>query len=224
MTGGGRSGSRRNLQAKHIISMVFVSLLNTKQRLTVSPQIFNHTKASLAVSNRSIEIVLLAMLVHTEALKVDVPPRAKLRLNRSRDIDGRLHGELLHPALHHRELDRNHARHLNSATERNLTIALREMQIPDRELGPLDMHRQVNLAAARQVLDVAVAAVLRAARDRAGALVADFRLDVVVRGAGVYVLGLRRLGDVAVHVRARFDQAAFALVPGCEDFRRGRAA
>lgn len=164
------------------------------------------------------------MLVHTEALKVDIPPGAELRLNRTGNVNRRLHGELLHPALHNRKLDRNHTRHLNSATERNLAIALREMQIPNRELGPLDMHRKVNLAAARQVFDVAVAAVLRATRDRAGALVADFLFDVVARGSGVHILGLRRLCDVAVHVRARFDQAAFALVPSCEDFGGGRAA
>ena len=204
--------------------MVSIFLLNVQQQLTVSSQVFNHAETSLTVSNRSIKIVLLAMLVHTEALKVDIPPGAELRLNRTGNVNRRLHGELLHPALHNRKLDRNHTRHLNGATERNLAIALREMQIPNRELGPLDMHRKVNLAAARQVFDVAVAAVLRATGDRAGALVADFLFDVVARGSGVHILGLRRLCDVAVHVRARFDQAAFALVPSCEDFGGGRAA
>ena len=118
----------------------------------------------------------------------------------------------------------DHTTYLNRSTERNLAIALREMQVPNRELGPLDMHRQVNLAAARQVLDIAVAAVFRATGDSSSTLFADFVLNVVARGSGVHVLGLGRVRDVAVHVRAGFDQAAFALVPGCEDFGGGGAA
>ena len=130
------------------------------------------------------------MLVHTEALKVDIPPGAELRLNRTGNVNRRLHGELLHPALHNRKLDRNHTRHLNGATERNLAIALREMQIPNRELGPLDMHRKVNLAAARQVFDVAVSAVFGAAGDGAGTFFADF----VFGGLGGVACGGLRYG------------------------------
>jgi hypothetical protein len=193
-------------------------------QLTVSPQVLNHPQTSLTIRNRSIKIMLLAMLVHTEALKVDIPPRPKLRLHRPRHVNRRLHRQLLHPALHHREIDRNHTRHLNSTTKRNLAVALREMQIPNRKLRPLDMHRQVHLASAREVLDVAVAAVFGAAGDRAGAFLADFFFGGGVCGSGVDVLGLRGHGDVAVHVRAGLDQAAFAFVPGREDFGRGRAA
>lgn len=204
--------------------MIHISPARSSKGLTISPQIFNHAKARLAVSNSSVEVVLFTMLVHTEALKVDVPPRAELRLNRTRDVDGRLHGELLHAALHDGKVDRDHARHLNGAAERNLAVALREVQIADRELGTLDMDREVHLAAAREVLDVAVAAVLRAAGDGAGTLLADFLFDVVACGTGVHVLGLGRHRHVAVHVRACFDQTGFALVPGLEDFGRGRAA
>jgi hypothetical protein len=52
------------------------------------------------------------------------------------------------------------ARHLDRATERDLTIALREMQITYREQRVLDVDREVDARALRQVLDVHVAAVV----------------------------------------------------------------
>jgi hypothetical protein len=168
--------------------------------------------------------MLLAILIHAEALKVNIPAGAKLRLHRPRDVNRRLHGQLLHATFHDGEIDRNHTRHLNSATERNLAITLREMQIPDGELRSLHVHGKVHFAATRQVLDIAVAAVLGAPWNRASALFADFLFGCFVCAAGVHILGLRGESYVAVHVRAGFDQAGFALVPGVEDFGRGRAA
>jgi hypothetical protein len=168
--------------------------------------------------------MLLAVLVHAEAFKVNVPTRAELRLDRPRDIDRRLHRQLLHPALHHREVDRDHTRHLNGTTERDFTIALRKMQITDRELCTFHMHRQVHLAAAREILDIAVATMFWATRHSARAFFTDFLFDVCVGTTGVHALGLGRQGDVAVHVRAGFDQAGFALVPDLKDFGRRGAA
>jgi hypothetical protein len=192
--------------------------------LTISPQVLNHSQTSLAVRNSSIKIMLLAMLIHTEPLKVNVPSRAKLRLHRTRDINRRLHRKLLHATLHHREVDSNNPRHLNRTTERDLAIALREMQIADGELRSLDVYGEVHFAAAREILDIAVAAVLGAAGDGTSALFADFLFGLFVCVAGVHVFGLRGQGDIAVHVRAGFDQAGFALVPGVEDLGGGRAA
>lgn len=154
------------------------------------------------------------MLVHAEALKVDVTAGAKLWLDGSRDVDRRLHGKLLHAALHYREVDRDDTRHLNRTTERDLAIALREVQVAYGELGAFHMDRKVDLTAAGQVLDVAVAAVFWATRNSACALFADFLFDIRVCVAGVDVLGLRWQGDVAVHVRACLDQTGLALVPG----------
>ena len=164
------------------------------------------------------------MLVHTEALKVNVPSRTELRLDRSRDIDRRLHSKLLHAALHNREIDRDNASHLNRAAERDLAIALREVQVADRELGALDVDGQVDFAAAGQVLDVAVASVLRATGHSASAFFADFLFDVCVGAAGMNVFRLGRKGDVTVHVRACFDQAGFAFVPGFQDLGGGSTA
>jgi hypothetical protein len=93
----------------------------------------------------------------------------------------------------------------------------REMQVPNAELRPLDMHRQINLTPATEVLDIAIPAMFRPAGDRARALLADSALDLVVRAAGVHALRLRRLGDDAFEL-GRADQLGFALVPFCEDF------
>lgn len=159
---------------------------------TISSQILNHSQTSLAIRNSRVKVVLLAMLVHTEALEVNVPSRTKLRLDRSRDVDRRLHGKLLHTALHDREVDRDDTSHLNGAAERDLAIALREVQVADRELGARDVDGQVDFAAAGQVLDIAVASVFRAAGHSASAFSADFLFDVCARAAGVDVFGLGR--------------------------------
>jgi hypothetical protein len=54
--------------------------------------------------------------------------------------------------------------------------------------------------------------------DSSRAFTANFLLQLLVRRAGVHILGLRRLGDnAAVRVRAGFDELAFTLVPGSED-------
>ena len=93
------------------------------------------------------------------------------------------------------------------------------------------MHGQECPAAAREVLDVAVAAVFGAAGDRARAFAADLRQQVCPRGGGVDVAGLGRLRDDAFEVGTVVtvvvvggDELGFAAVPLGENFRRGRAA
>lgn len=79
------------------------------------------------------------------------------------------------------------------------------MQVTDRELGALDVHRQVDFTAAREILDIAVAAVLGSAGDGARPFLADLILDVVAAAADVHVRGVGWEGDVPAHVRAFFD-------------------
>src|ERR1700735_3203733 len=64
------------------------------------------------------------------------------------------------------------AGHLDGAAERDLAVALAEMQIPHGEAAALHIDREVDFRSARQVLDVAIAAML-ARRHGAGALGAD---------------------------------------------------
>lgn len=92
------------------------------------------------------------------------------------------------------------------------------MQVSHGELRPLDVHRQIHFAAARQVLDVAVPAVLRTAGDRSSAFLADAGLHLIVGRAGVHALRLRRLRHDTRERRGR-DQLSFALVPFRQDLR-----
>ena len=86
------------------------------------------------------------------------------------------------------------------------------MEVADAELGAGDVDGEEDLAAAAEVLDVAVAAVLGAAGDSARALLADFVFQVAGCGARVDVLGLGRLGDDAVEGGGA-DEVGFAAVP-----------
>ena len=69
------------------------------------------------------------------------------------------------------------------------------MEVADAEFCPGDVDREEDFAAPAQVLDVAVASMLWAARYSPRALFAYFFFDLAGRGASVDVLGLRRLRD-----------------------------
>lgn len=92
------------------------------------------------------------------------------------------------------------------------------MQVADRELGALDVDREVDFAASAQVLDVAVAAVFGSARYSTCAFLAHLLLDIVACGACVDVLGEWWVRDCLVEVGVLGDEGAFAVVPGLEDF------
>lgn len=72
--------------------------------------------------------MLFALLIHTKPLKVDIPARTKLRLHRTRDVNGTLHVELLHAALHNAELDGDDACHFDGAAEGDFAVALEERE------------------------------------------------------------------------------------------------
>ena len=165
-------------------------------------------------------MMLLAILIDTEALKIYVPPRSELRLHWTGDVDGALQPKLLHPTLHNRELNRNLTSHLDSATERNLAIALREVQIPSREFGAFDVDGEVDFGAAGEVLDVTVAAVLGSAGDGSCAFFANLFFHVVAAGADVGGLWFGWKSDNAVHVAAFANELGFAVVPCFQDFVR----
>lgn len=161
--------------------------------------------------------MLLAMLINTEALEIDVSSRTELRLDWTRDIDGRLHAQLRDTALHHSELDSDNTSHLNRATERNLAVTLREMQITDTELRALDVDGKEHLTATGKVLDIAVPAMFGSTRDRSRAFLADFFLDIARCAACVDVLRLWGLRYDTVKL-VRCDEFAFSAVPLGENF------
>jgi hypothetical protein len=84
--------------------------------------------------------MLLPMLIDREALEVNVPARPKLRFDRARNVDGRLHVQLLHAAFHDAELERNASCHFDRAAEGDFSITLGEMQVSNTELRALDVH------------------------------------------------------------------------------------
>ncbi len=94
------------------------------------------------------------------------------------------------------------------------------MQVADAKFGAFDVDGQVDFAAAAEVLDVAVAAVLGAAGDGSCAFLADFGFDVAGSAAGVHVLWLGGLGDDFFEFLrgVGVDELAFAAVPFGEDF------
>lgn len=196
--------------------------------------------------------MLLAVLVHTKALKVNVAARAELGLHGARDVDRALHGKLLHSALDHGELDRDLAGHFDGTAERDLAIALREVQISRGELRALDVHGQVDLGAAGEVLDIAVAAVFGSTWHRSCSFFAvlgqhigrleseiatvcfndgerllyepNFLLQLRIPTADMDGLGLRRQSDLFVHVAALADELRLALIPHLENLVRWRTA
>lgn len=168
--------------------------------------------------------MLLALLIDTKPLKIDIPARPKLRLHGPGDVNGRLHIQLRHPALHETELERNDTRHFYRAAEADFAISLTKMKVSDAELCAGNVHGQKDFRAARQVLDIAVPAVFRTPRYRSRALFPNFLFQVSCRGARVHVLWLRGLCDRAVEVRVCGYELCFARVPGREDGGGGRAA
>jgi hypothetical protein len=98
----------------------------------------------------------------------------------------------------------------------------RKVKIADAKFGPWDMDRQEDLAAAAEVLDIAVAAMLRSPGDGTSPLGTDASGRVWVRAAGVAALSQWRQRHVAVQAVGR-NELALAPVPLGQHLRRRRA-
>jgi len=166
---------------------------------------------------------LHALLIHRKALKRQVPTRTIMRLDRPWQEKRTLHIQILHPILHHAQLERNNPRHLNSATERNLPITLTEVQIAHAEFRSGYMNLQERLGPARQIFDVAVAAVFGSTWYRTRTFLSYFLFNGASRGASVDILRLRRLGNDTLEFGGA-DEFGFAAVPFGQDFGTGSTA
>lgn len=167
--------------------------------------------------------MLHSLLIDAESLKGQIPARSVMGLHRSRQEKRTLHIQILHTTLHHRQFQRDDPCHLNRATERDFAVALAEMEIADAEFGAGDVDREEDFAAAAQVFDVAVAAMLGAAGYSPRALFAHFFLELARRGASMDVLGLRWLRDDTFEFGGA-DEMGFAAVPLSEDLGGGSTA
>ena len=85
------------------------------------------------------------------------------------------------------------------------------------------MHGEECPTASTQVLDVAIAAVFRAAGDRSCSLLSYLLFQLSRGGASMHVFRLRGLSDDAFEVCGG-DEFAFAAVPFCEDLGAGCTA
>ena len=156
--------------------------------------------------------MLHALLVDAESLKSQIPTRSVMGLHGSRQEKRALHVQILHAALHHRQLQCDDPGHFNRAAERDLPVSLREVEVADAEFGAGNVDREEDFAAAAQVLDVAIAAVLGAAGYGSRSFFADFLFELAGCGARVDVLGLGWLGDDALEFGGA-DEMGFATVP-----------
>jgi hypothetical protein len=164
-------------------------------------QILNDPQRGLAVRDRGVHVVLFPVLVDGETLEGEHPAGAELGFYGAGEEDGGFpadHPQLGLAAFHDGEFEGDDAGDFDGAAEGDLAVALAEVQVADGEFGALDVDREVDFAAAGEVLDVAVAAVFGSAGDCPGAFAADFFFDGVVCGAGVDALGLGGLGNDAL--------------------------
>ena len=97
------------------------------------------------------------------------------------------------------------------------------MEVADAELGPGDVDREEDFAAAAQVLDVAVPAMLGAPGYGPRSLFANFLFQVAGCGARVDILRLGRLRDDAFEVGGA-DEVGFAAVPLFQNLGGGSTA
>jgi hypothetical protein len=113
---------------------------------------------------------------------------------------------------------------LRKAWSADSVFTLTEVQITNGELGSLNVHWEVHLTPARQILDIAVSSMFGATRHGTRSLLPNLLFDVCRSATSMYVLRLRRERDVAVEVLVRRDELCLARIPRLEDFGRGRTA
>jgi hypothetical protein len=65
-------------------------------------------------------------------------------LHRTWQVKRTLHPQVFNSILHHLEVNRDHAGHLNCSTERDLAIALREVQVANTEFGAFYVNREID--------------------------------------------------------------------------------
>lgn len=192
-------------------------MLRLTSGVTKLLKILDNPQAVLLVRNVDIQIVLLSVRVDGEAFERQHPAGTELRLDGTGEEDRALDPQRLHPLLQHVDLDRDNTRHLNRPTERDLAVSLREVQVSHRKSSSLHVHRQIRLTSPRQVLDIAIPAMLRSTRHSPRSLAPNLRLDLPRSGAGVDIEGLRRVRDDTVFDGSCVDEFLLATVPLCEE-------
>lgn len=95
------------------------------------------------------------------------------------------------------------------------------MQISNAEFCSLDVYWQIHLAAAAQILNVAVSTVFGAPGNRSCAFLANSLFDVISAVAGMYALRIRWKGNDATRMLIGADEFSLSRIPDFEDLGRG---
>lgn len=105
----------------------------------------------------SVQIILFAgMFVDRDAFEDQIV--VEMRINRRRFEDRVDHAVFRHAVLDDVDLDVDPSCHLDGSAEGDFAVTLAEMDIAHRETAALHIDGEIDLRAARQVLDVAISA------------------------------------------------------------------
>ncbi len=189
-------------------------------------EILDRVQAGLPVGDVDVEVMLLAVLVDRDAFEDQIV--LVVRRDRRRLEHGILDAVFGDAVLDDVDLDVQPAGHFDGAAEGDLAVALAEVQIAHREPAAGHIDREVDLRAARQILDVAIAAML-ARRHGAGAFGADLGLGVALGLTGMCAVGANgglarpgtRVGLVAISAASRSFQVASIFGSGRQPIRPG---
>src|SRR5215211_5407205 len=131
-------------------------------RVAARLEVIDSVQTGLPVSDSEVHIVLAIVLADRDALEDEVAGVLGLEAAQLEHwhVRGAIHGVLLHAALDQLDTEVYVSGHLDGAAEGDLAVPLREVQVPHRELGAVDVHREVDARPDREVFDVDVTAML----------------------------------------------------------------
>src|SRR3712207_1214616 len=140
-------------------------------RIAARLEVLDGVQTGVPVSDSEVQIVLAIVLVDRDALEDEVVGVLGLEeaYLENWHVGGTGQTVLLHGALDQLDTEVYVSGHLYGPAEGDLAVTLREVQVPHRELGALDVHREVDPRADREIFDVDVTAML-ARRNRPAGL------------------------------------------------------
>src|SRR5215203_1586223 len=188
-------------------------------------EVIDSVQTGLSVSDSEVHIVLAIVLANRDALedKVAGVPGLEAAQLEHWHVRGAIHGVLLHAALDQLDTEVYVSGHLDGAAEGDLAVPLREVQVPHRELGAVDVHREVDARPDREVFDVDVTAML-ARRNRPDGLPGSPLELTTAQRPQQRVLLERRKGQRRHPIGVRLDEGLLPPVPpGKQIVGRGAA-
>src|SRR4051794_28948046 len=194
-------------------------------RIAARLEVTDGVQTGLPVSDCEVHIVLAIVLAYRDALEDEVAgvPGLEAAQLENWHVRGAIHGVLLHAALDQLDTEVYVSGHLDGPAEGDLAVPLREVQVPHRELGALDVHREVDARPDREVFDVDVTAML-ARRNRPAGLPGHPVKPATAQRSQERVLLERGKGQRRHPIGVRLDEGLLPPVPpGKQIVGRGAA-